>query len=55
MTRVFTRGKRDDPLHAWLSELFGRWMLNAVLSEMRGGERLEFAIPTHLAGSLSHK
>lgn len=52
MTRVMTRGEARHPLRGWFSRNIGRWMLDAVLSEMRGGGRPDFAIPDHLANSL---
>ncbi len=53
LTRFTTQGKQSHEAHQWFSEHFGRWMLNAVLAHMRGGDRPSFAIPTHLAAELA--
>ncbi|MEM7093140.1 MAG: oxygenase MpaB family protein [Actinomycetota bacterium] len=47
--RVFSRGRTHDPVHGWIMSRFGRWSMNAILSEIRGGDRPAFQIPTHLA------
>jgi hypothetical protein len=49
-TRVLTRGEERDPVHARLSALIGRHLMNGILREMRGGDRPAYRIPTHLAG-----
>ncbi len=48
-TRVLTRGKERHALHARVSEFIGRHLMDGILSDMRGGERPAFQIPTHLA------
>ena len=49
ISRVMTRGKETHRLHARFSAFAGRHLMNGILSEMRGGERPKFEIPTHLA------
>jgi hypothetical protein len=49
ISRVMTRGKDTHRLHARFSAFAGRHLMNGILSEMRGGDRPEFEIPTHLA------
>lgn len=49
ISRVMTRGKDRHRLHGRFSAFAGRHLMDGILSEMRGGERPDFAIPTHLA------
>jgi ER-bound oxygenase mpaB/B'/Rubber oxygenase, catalytic domain len=49
ITRVLTRGKETHYLHGRISAFAGRHLMNGILTEMRGGERPAYEIPTHLA------
>ena len=51
ISRVMTRGKEKHKLHGRFSAFAGRHLMNGILSEMRGGERPGFEIPTHLANN----
>jgi hypothetical protein len=50
ISRVLTRGEERHRLHARISAFVGRHLMDAMLRELRGGDRPAFRIPTHLAG-----
>jgi hypothetical protein len=50
LTRVLTRGEEHDAVHARMSAFIGRHLMDGILTEMRGGDRPAYRIPTHLAG-----